>query len=281
MANPSENPSENPIDLIEIFSTFANQWSMENQGCAGTLFLFPHDESQQGVEVSSDFNAQYDAPVEQTQAITHSSFSFQNTSNGFTNQQILINTTTPVSEQWKLTESVCPGGNDFFTITTPILPVIPGLPSANSVQLCDHITATHTHSYTWDVDQLISLPPRSSTTVSFQTHLINDTRNFQFQFWMTGSIGVTSMNPINGSTETYFPITQVLQWYQSDLITLDFELNKVTCLNKGVYSATYQAQPQLLIKTTSLDNPTIVQESVLDLTTGATTLGNNPNGCCN
>lgn len=280
VCNETNTMRRPPVDVIEIFSTFANNWSMENQGCGGTLFLLPHDASQSGLEVSSDFTAVYDLPTEQVQTISHSSFSFQNTGNEFKDQNILVNTTTPLSESWELTESVCPGGNDFFTITTPAVLKIPGIPSPDVIQICDHAKLTHSHTYTWDINQTIQLLPRSTTKVTFQTTLKHITRKFQFVFWMTGNIGITSMNPINGKTETYFPITQVLQWYQNDLLTLDLEFNKVTCLNKGIYTAIYQVDPQLLIQTQSLDNPSIMQETILNLDTGNFTPVNTSNGCC-
>ncbi|WP_144519588.1 hypothetical protein [Bacillus thuringiensis] len=254
----------NPIDLIEMFSTFANNWSMQNHGCAGTLFLLSRDASQQGLQLLLDSTAIYDAPTEKVQTISHSSFSFQNTSNEFRNQHILFQTTTPLSESWELIQSVCPIGNSFFTVSIPIHADIPGVSTADTIQISNQDILTRAATYTWDIDQMIRLLPRSSTKVTFQTKLIKRKQTFQFIYGITGNIGVTPVN-LSGSTDTYFPVTQVLQWYQSDLLTLDFDDNQVTCLNQGMYTATYHTQPQLLIQAQSINNPTIVQETLLPL----------------
>lgn len=254
----------NPIDLIEMFSIFANNWSMQNHGCAGTLFFLSRDPSQQGFQLLVDSTAIYDTPTEKVQTISHSSFSFQNTSNEFRNQHILFQTTTPLSESWELIQSICPVGNSFFALTIPVHTDIPGISASNTIQISNQDILTRPTSYTWDVDQMIRLLPRSSTKVTFQTKLIKRKQSFQFVYGITGNIGVTPVN-LPGSTDTYFPVTQVLQWYQSDLLTLDFDQNQVTCANKGVYMATYHTQPQLLIQTQSIQNPTIVQETVLSL----------------
>uniref|UniRef100_UPI001C92E09C hypothetical protein n=1 Tax=Bacillus thuringiensis TaxID=1428 RepID=UPI001C92E09C len=270
----------NFLDLTRIFSTFANQWSMENQGCAGTLSYLIDDPSVQEFSVSGNFVATYDPPVEQVKTNSLSSFSFQNSSKDFKDQQILINTTTPIAESWELTSCVCPGGNAFGHVISPPITDIPGMPIGDSVALDHDEKITHSHSYTWDVDQTIQLPPRSSTKVTFQTQLKHVTQTFTVTYWMTGNIGVISMHPINGNVENYFPITQVLQWYKSDQFTLDMEMNKVTAFSTGIYTATYQIQPQLLVQTTNLDNSTIVEEYVIDINTGTAAPVSKPNGCC-
>ncbi|WP_144520058.1 hypothetical protein [Bacillus thuringiensis] len=161
----------NSIDLIEIFSIFANNWSMQNHGCAGTLFLLSRDASQQGLQLLLDSTAIYDAPTEKVQKISHSSFSFQNTSNEFRNQQIVFQTTTPLSESWELIQRVCPIGNSFFTVSIPIHAEIPGVSIADTIQISNPDIFTRAATYTWNIDQIIRLLPRSSTKVTFQTGL--------------------------------------------------------------------------------------------------------------
>ncbi|SHH10741.1 hypothetical protein [Virgibacillus chiguensis] len=282
-------PMADAVDLIEVYSNYAYCWTQRYQGGNYTIFSLPKIEDQQGVRISSNFRTNYSEPLLTENPLeTAGTTQLENDADQPVTQTVQFNVATPIEESWRLTEAVAPGGNNFYLINKPLDPGIEAFTSQtaepqpitlnttptmqtdqNNPQLQINLSETVTQSnfQNWNISQELRLPPQSRTTVSLQTMPVHVTRAFQFMFYVTGTLGITTTQPIFGQTEHYIPVTDI-DWYDYPQIEVDNEFNLLRCQNTGEYTASYHTDPSLLIETVSITNGVPISTIRMNLNTG-------------
>ncbi|RFA32987.1 hypothetical protein CAI16_16380 [Virgibacillus dokdonensis] len=271
------NSEAETVDLIELFSAFASFWTEENRGGDYTIFTLPHSSNSiaQGIKVSSTSPTFYEDPevILLSNLQTLDTLTFENTTNKVITDTIQFNQHTQTSESWRLLEAVSIGGDNFYNMNTPFdlnnfsdtltESTLPGnIPfttifsdTAQSLDIDLNQTNSQFGRQSWNIEQPIRLLPDTITRVSLQTRLTQERSVFQFNFDMTGFLGVTTTRPVNGVTEHYFPITEIIQESVYPQIEVRPEFNGLRCTNTGEYITEYRIEPTLLIEIQSITNP--------------------------
>ncbi|WP_162985901.1 hypothetical protein [Virgibacillus sp. Bac330] len=280
-------PMADAVDLIEVYSNYANCWTKRYQGGDYTIFSLPNVDDQQGVRISSTFRTSYSDPELTEGALeTAGTTQLENNSDAPVMKPVQFNVATPVEESWRLTEAVAPGGNNFYLINKPLdlgaqsttlpepQPIIRNIaPSVEPEQVNPQLqinlseTVTLSDVQNWNIAQELRLPPQSRTTVSLRTKPMDVKRTFEFKFLVTGTLGITTSQPIFGKTEHYIPVTDI-DWYDYPQIEVDKTFNLLRCTNLGEYTASYHMDPSLLIETVSMTDGTPISTVVIYLATG-------------
>ncbi|WP_121640350.1 NTTRR-F1 domain [Virgibacillus sp. Bac330] len=271
------NSEAETVDLIELFSAFASFWTEENRGGDYTIFTLPHSSNSiaQGIKVSSTSPTFYEDPevILLSNPQTLDTLTFENTSNKVITDTIQFNQHTQTSESWRLLEAVSIGGDNFYNMNTPFdlnnfsdtltESTLPGnIPfttifsdTAQSLDIDLNQTNSQFGRQFWNIEQPIRLLPDTITRISLQTRLTQERSVFQFNFDITGFLGVTTTRPVNGVTEHYFPITEIIQESVYPQIEVRPEFNGLRCTNIGEYITEYRIEPTLLIEIQSITDP--------------------------
>jgi hypothetical protein len=108
------------------------------------------------------------------------------------------------------------------------------------------------------VDHPFTIRPRFKVKTTLMVKQRQWTRCFDIKRTLSGYVGVTTSQPVNGKFMSLHHVARILERYDSPFI--DVKGNEVTVFDNGMLMVSYALEPYIHILAESLDIPGLVEE---------------------